>query len=72
MLFRSASIMTACTNSFAARKLTNSGNAFLEEGDFNQAISTLKTNAKINPTYHNQDMKLYQFRAVEVNLNDNI
>ncbi len=40
--------------------------------DFKQAISTLKTNAKINPTYHNQDMKLYQFRAVEVNLNDNI
>ena len=40
--------------------------------DFNQAISTLKTNAQINPTYHNKDMKLYQFRAVEVNLNDNI
>ena len=42
------SIMTACTNSFAARKLTNSGNAFLEEGDFTQAISRFESALELN------------------------
>ena len=40
--------------------------------DINQAISTLKIKANINPTHQQPKMKLYQFKAVEIKLNDNI
>ena len=38
----------------------------------NQIIPTLKTKANINPKHNNENMKLYQFKAVEINANDNI